>query len=600
MVLNWKAYHFLISFFFLATISAAGQDQKVADSLKRIYQQKNLEDSSKLELLRNIAFNESKDLNLAVQYAEELISLSTRLGNNVYLHRGYLQKGNKKRIQGNLEEALDAYFKSVEAARNANFIKGEGSAYGAIADIYSVSNNHPNAMLYYHKAISTLRKSNDSVFLASAISNAGDEFLNNKIYDSALLHFKESGLIFEKINYLTGKAYSLGNIGMVYANIGQSTLAEKNINEAIRILEELEDYYPICVYLLSMCDIYFEKGDDRTALNYALKSLRLAQQYGLKEQISDANHKLAKLYEKAGDMVESYRYYKNYIAYRDSVNNIKSVQNMADLRTNFEVSRKQIEVDLLNQQKENQRIVVIASVVAALLIFLIALVLYRRYLFIKSTNRIIEEERNRSDSLLLNILPEETAQELKLNGRVQTKKFESVTVLFTDFKEFTKLAEQVDPEQLIRSIDFYFKEFDKITTKYGLEKIKTIGDSYMCAGGLPLVSSNHARQVAKAAKEMIDLVNEKLLTEDDLIHFEVRIGIHTGPVVAGIVGMKKWQYDIWGDTVNIASRMESTSHVGKINLSETTYQAIKDEFPCTYRGEMEVKNRGELKMYYLI
>jgi class 3 adenylate cyclase len=235
-----------------------------------------------------------------------------------------------------------------------------------------------------------------------------------------------------------------------------------------------------------------------------------------------------------------------------------------------------------------------------LLIFLIALVLYRRYLFIKSTNRIIEEERNRSDSLLLNILPEETAQELKLNGRVQTKKFESVTVLFTDFKEFTKLAEQVDPEQLIRSIDFYFKEFDKITTKYGLEKIKTIGDSYMCAGGLPLVSSNHARQVAKAAKEMIDLVNEKLLTEDDLIHFEVRIGIHTGPVVAGIVGMKKWQYDIWGDTVNIASRMESTSHVGKINLSETTYQAIKDEFPCTYRGEMEVKNRGELKMYYLI
>jgi class 3 adenylate cyclase len=168
-----------------------------------------------------------------------------------------------------------------------------------------------------------------------------------------------------------------------------------------------------------------------------------------------------------------------------------------------------------------------------------------------------------------------------------------------DFVEFSKLAEHIEPEQLVKSIDFYFKAFDEIGAKYGLEKIKTIGDSYMCACGLPTANKTHASNVIRAAKEMIDLVKTALITQDGLDHFEIRIGINTGAVVAGIVGIKKWQYDIWGDTVNIASRMESKCDPGRINLSETTYQEIKDEFPCEYRGEIEVKNRGLLKMYFL-
>jgi len=599
MSLMQKAYILSVGFLFFVILPATSQDQKVADSLKQVLQQDNLADSVKFELLRNIAFNEVSDLRLALEYAEELISFSELKGNDKYLHFGYLQKGNKKRLLGDLEEALDAYFKSIEAAKKANFTRGEGNAFGTIADIYSISNNHQNAMLYYHKAISILRQSNDSIYLASFILNTGEEFINNKIYDSAFVYFSEARIIFEKVDYQIGEAYSLGNIGMVYANTGESQLAEQYIKEAVGVLEELEDYYPICVYLISMCDIYLEKGEKQTALNYAVRSLELAQQYGLKEQIRDANFKLAELYEMEGDMPEAYKFYKDYITYRDSVNNINLVQNLADLRTDFEVSQKQIEVDLLNHQQRNQRILTIASGVSALLVFLLALGLYRRYRYIKYTNSIIEEERNRSENLLLNILPEETAQELKLNGKVQAKKFDSVTVLFSDFKEFTKYAEQVEPELLIKSIDFYFKEFDKIMAKYGLEKIKTIGDSYMCAGGLPIADNIHARLVVKAAQEMNDLVGKELAAENELAHFEIRIGIHTGPVVAGIVGMKKWQYDIWGDTVNIASRMETASEAGKINLSETTYLAIKDEFECEYRGELEVKNRGALKMYYL-
>jgi adenylate cyclase len=592
MPLKKKAYYFLIGFLILTISPISGQDQKVADSLAIIYQQDKLKDTAKLALLRDLSFNEVNDLTLALKYAEELISLALINGNNLYLHSGYLQKGNKERLLGNLDKALDAYFKSSEAAAKANYLKGEGTAYSAIADVYTIANNHKNAMLYYHKAISTLRQAKDSVNLASAILNAGDEFLTNKVYDSAFFYFRESASIFDKVNYLIGKAYSVGNIGMVYANTGKKNLAETNISEAIHILEGLEDYYPICVYLISMSDIYLQKGDEATALDYAKRSLQLAQQYGLKEQISNANLKLSELYEKAGNLGESYKYYKGYIAYRDSINNIKSVQKMADLRTDYEVAKKQVEVDLLNQQKQNQRIMVISLFVILVLVIVILVTLYWYY-------RSISKEKKRSEGLLLNILPGEIARELKVKGKVDAVKFAQVTVLFTDFVQFSRLAENVEPEQLVRSIDFYFKGFDEITTKYGLEKIKTIGDSYMCACGLPTANKAHARNVILAAKEMIGLVNNELNALDGISHFETRIGIHTGPVVAGIVGIKKWQYDIWGDTVNIASRMESMSKPGRINLSETTWQEIKDEFPCEYRGEIEVKNRGLLKMYFL-
>jgi adenylate cyclase len=587
-----KAYYFLIGFFCFVTYAAVGQDQKVADSLKRIYQKGNLPDSVKLAVLKDLAFNETNDYKLAVTYSDELIEFAKKNGDNVYLYSGYFLKGNAEWSLGNLAEALNAYFKSGEIAQKINDLRREGNTYGAIANIYVVANNRSNARLYYKKAIAALRKSNDSIALASVILNSGDEYRTSKIYDSALLNFNEAGKIFETLDYSAGKAYTLGNIGMVYAAIGRTSLAEKNLNEAIRILQQSEDYYPICVYLISMCDIFQEKGDNETAMNYALRSLQLAEQAGLKEQITSANLKLSELYEKAGNIKESFTYYKNYVAYRDSINNIKSVQKMADQRTNYEVSQKQVEVDLLNQQKKNQQTIEAALIVILTLATIILVTLYWYY-------RTIKQEKKRSENLLLNILPMETAEELKLTGKVDAVKFDEVTVLFTDFVAFSRLAESVMPEQVVKSIDFYFKGFDEITTKYGLEKIKTIGDSYMCAGGLPTTNPAHAKNTVKAAREMIEFVRNSLNAQDALVHFEIRIGIHTGPVVAGIVGIKKWQYDIWGDTVNIASRMEAKSEPGRINLSETTYNKINDEFPCIYRGEIEVKNRGILKMYFL-
>ena len=349
------------------------------------------------------------------------------------------------------------------------------------------------------------------------------------------------------------------------------------------------------------------QNDWTTSLSYAKRSLDLAQKYGLKDQISNSNLKISELYQKAGNHKESFTYYKNYIKYRDSVTNLKSVQQMADMRTNYEVSQKQIEVDLLEKDSEIQKLkdkkqqnIIYATAISLFLILIITIGFYRRYKFIKKTNGIIEEEKNRSNTLLLNILPEETALELKKNGKVQAKKFESVTVLFTDFEKFTHYAEKLSPEKLVESIDFYFSKFDTIMEKYNLEKIKTVGDSYMCAGGLPFPTEDHAYRVVLAALEIVRFVDiSKELNVGNQTRFKVRIGINTGPIVAGVVGIKKFSYDIWGDTVNIASRMESNSESGKINISECTYQIIKNDFDCEYRGEIEVKNKGMMKMYFV-
>jgi ligand-binding sensor domain-containing protein/class 3 adenylate cyclase len=220
---------------------------------------------------------------------------------------------------------------------------------------------------------------------------------------------------------------------------------------------------------------------------------------------------------------------------------------------------------------------------------------------IERKNIEIADEKKRSDELLLNILPEEIAEELKVKGTADAKLIDEVTVLFTDFKGFTQLSEKLSPKALVSEINECFSAFDLIMQKYNIEKIKTIGDSYMAAGGLPTPNKTHPHDVVKAALEIQAFMSSHKEKKEALGEpcFEIRIGIHTGPVVAGIVGIKKFAYDIWGDSVNIASRMESSCEVGKVNISETTYNLVKEKFKCEYRGEIEAKNKGRLKMYYI-
>jgi class 3 adenylate cyclase len=220
---------------------------------------------------------------------------------------------------------------------------------------------------------------------------------------------------------------------------------------------------------------------------------------------------------------------------------------------------------------------------------------------VKARTKDLAEALDKSDRLLLNILPSEVADELKEKGEVTPVHFESVTIMFTDFKDFTHIAEGMSPSQLIRELDGYFTQFDKTIERYHLEKLKTIGDSYMCAGGIPRISNTHPVEACLAALEIQSFMSQMKEVKEKMKEpfWELRLGIHSGSVMAGVVGEKKFAYDVWGDTVNTASRMEFSGTPGKINISQATYELVKEYFDCEFRGEVEAKNKGKIKMYYL-
>jgi class 3 adenylate cyclase/ligand-binding sensor domain-containing protein len=220
---------------------------------------------------------------------------------------------------------------------------------------------------------------------------------------------------------------------------------------------------------------------------------------------------------------------------------------------------------------------------------------------LEDANFEISKQKSISDKLLLNILPQETAEELKTLGRAKTKSYDLVSVLFTDFKGFTNVAEKLTPEELVREIDFCFSYFDNIIEEYKLEKIKTIGDAYMCAGGIPTPNRTNPIDsiLAGLAIQEFMLKEENKKKAKNEPFWQLRLGIHTGPLVAGVVGNKKFAYDIWGDTVNTASRMESSGEVNKVNISQSTYELVADFFDCQFRGYVEAKNKGKIAMYFV-
>ena len=258
----------------------------------------------------------------------------------------------------------------------------------------------------------------------------------------------------------------------------------------------------------------------------------------------------------------------------------------------------------------------LSNIFLAIYFFLIILIIwlfykltiYRHLMVQKRLESVIQErteelmiEKEKSENLLANLLPKGTADEIKLKGKVAKQKFNFATVLFSDIQGFTKIAEEINPEVLIDELDKFFFHFDEVVEKYNIEKIKTIGDAYMCAGGIPTQNRTNPIEVILAALEMQRFMNEmkEEQKKKGLIYWDIRIGIHTGTVIAGVVGQKKLSYDIWGDTVNTASRMESSGEPGKINISGVTYEYAKEFFICEYRGKMPVKYKGELDMYFV-
>lgn len=597
---NIKAY-LCIGFFCMLAQFSYSQDQILSDSLEVIFKNGDYSEDEELDILRQLAESET-DVNKMISYSLQLIVAAKEKDSVSYEYSGYMQKGNGHKLLSEVSKALESYFDALDIAKQNGLKTEEATVNIAIADVYSIMGDLDSSFDYYRQGLKLMESTADPLTLAYAQFNFGDEYLNVKELDSALYYLNKAGKIFEEENDENGKAYYLGNLGLVFAEKDEYEKAETHLNEAIELLETLGDYYGSSIYLSAMADVYASKNEDQKAYSFLNRSLDMAKKHGLKDQISEAYAQLSSIYESKGNISKAYEFYRLHVAYRDSVRDLESIQKLAKTQTDYQVAQKQLEVDLVNQQKKTQRILLWAGGLVLLFIIYLAYSLFKSNKFMKTTNAIIATEKQRSDDLLTNILPEETAEELKEFGEVKAKQFDSVSVLFTDFKGFTQEAGNLSPEKLVESINFYFSKFDEIVKKYDLEKIKTIGDAYMCAGGLPFHVEDHTAKMCQAALEITEFVKKtKRSINHKLAKFDIRVGINTGSVVAGVVGTTKFQYDIWGDAVNIAARMESSGESGKVNISESTYQILKnyDVFQFTPRGEIEAKGKGKIQMYFV-
>ncbi len=422
---------------------------------------------------------------------------------------------------------------------------------------------------------------------------------------------------------------------------------EKNAGIARQIFERSKpaDFKNLIDLLLIEGQVLLDLDKSSRALQRLRSALEYAQKSRYMEEALDAATILAELTTAMGMKDEALLYsglvneYRSYFKSLDSLETSSSqIQQLHDenvrkevmLQTKEqEIEQKQNEILLkeremkiseqekklalldLESERNTKRMIILGLIFVGAFVFflaiaLIAVVRSRKQLANKNEQILLQQsqivlEKQRSDKLLHNILPAAVAAELKENGRARPLFYEKVSILFTDFKGFTSIASRLSPEEIVEELEVCFTAFDGIIEKYNLEKIKTMGDGYMAAGGIPIANQTNPIDAVKAAIEMQRFMRWKQdeKRKQGKAYFELRIGIHTGPVVAGVVGKKKFAYDVWGDSVNLASRMESSGEEGKVNISRATFEEIQDHFFVTYRGRIDAKNKGFVDMYFV-
>ena len=532
--------------------------------------------------------------------------------------------------KGGYEKSINALLNSIKIYEKLDLKAEEADVNNQLTRVYiSLSEVHPNenttveskipgmymksneldrAESYCRKALNYNKKNNRLGMLASNYNNLGVIKEKKMELDSAEFFFREAYKYYEKLGDNFNKANILNNLGIVFEFQGMFDQELKSYQDALKLFENISDTVGIAISNGNIANVFYSNGECKEGLLYAKKGYELATNTQKLPIKKDMLYTLFVLYDCLGDCDKKSYYFNRYIEVKDSIFNIESKKILEDVNAQYETEKKENQILLLSKSKELDETIKNALIAGIVLTIVIVLVVFRSYkqkqkanVLLTIQNEIIESERKKSDALLLNILPVETAEELKEKGFAEARTFESVSVIFTDFKDFTKVAESLDAKSLVKEIDYVFKKFDEIITKHNIEKIKTIGDAYMAAAGLPIENKTHAVDMVSAALEILETIEEIKTDRKNkgLPFFEIRIGIHTGPVVAGIVGTKKFAYDIWGDAVNVASRMESSGEAGKINISGSTYELIKNQFKCHYRGKVTAKNKGEIDMYFV-
>ncbi|MBP6699404.1 MAG: adenylate/guanylate cyclase domain-containing protein [Flavobacteriales bacterium] len=559
-------------------------------------------------LARSSAYGHGRQFSKAIATAKDALRIAQRAGNvqDIALIHTYLDRQLNE--IGAHAEALEHQLAALRGYEQVRDTFGQINANNALAFAFSTQGITDRAIAYYARnlALARHRRPKEEVDamlrIADLCRDMGDPRTAMSWLDSATQVVQHEGGADpdRMINWMRGDM-------MLDNGDCAGALAEFQVSLAAIDAEPFnpagKSWMRSRIAMALAC-----AKDFRAAVDWASAGLAIAEEHHLRKEEMDNLYPLAEAYEGLGNTRESLRYYKRYHALMDSVINTESARSLSDAALTQDFEKQQFADSLATAAQRTQDRLVAEQQVQRqrtqrnVLLFFGAFALFFAVVDLRRRRR-IKAEHARSEALLLNILPSEVAAELKAKGHADAKHFDNVTILFTDFKGFTEASERMSPQELVEELNSCFMAFDHIVTKRGIEKIKTIGDAYMCAGGLPVPASSTPAGVVQAALEMQAFMIARKVDRDaqDKPSFEMRVGIHTGPVVAGIVGVKKFQYDIWGDTVNIASRMESSGEVGQVNISEATYALVKAEHGLTFtpRGKVQAKGKGEMEMYFV-
>jgi class 3 adenylate cyclase/lipopolysaccharide biosynthesis regulator YciM len=509
--------------------------------------------------------------------------------------------------QGNFAEAINYLSMSLAMAEERKDNHYIGHILQTFGELYARVGETSKGQEYMTQAVDAMVEArglynHESLQISTNLSiSYQDQKLYSKSIEGLFKNLEIADSI-SKSSYMI--PYILGGIAENYRLLGESAKGHEYATRALEI-SNLAWLNPQLHLIIG--NNFRVQGQYASAISWCEKSLA---HWDIRLQQFSCEC-LYESYKALGMGNKALEYHEKYMALTDSLHKDDIAKNLLQMEFNkqmLEDSIAKVEQARLVEEAHQEEIRQEqgrrnAFMMGGFGVLIIAGGLWSRLRYIRRSKAELQTEKDRSENLLLNILPEEIAEELKTKGKADARDFEKVSILFTDFKEFTETSSELTAQELVEEINYCFEAFDNICALYEVEKIKTIGDAYMAAGGLPVPTPDSTKNTVMAAIKMQEFIKQRKETNsaEGKPAFEMRAGIHTGPIVAGIVGVKKFQYDVWGDTVNTASRVESNGEVGKVNISQETYELIKDDLDFTFskREEIEVKGKGKMAMYFV-
>ncbi|MBK7985671.1 MAG: tetratricopeptide repeat protein [Ignavibacteria bacterium] len=535
------------------------------------------------------------DYALALEYYGKALALNEALGNQAGMARHFGCIGNVHYSLSDYARALEYMGKALELDEELGNKAGVAAWLGNIGTVHSRLSDYAHALEYLGKALALHEELGNKAGVAACLGNIGNVHKNLSDYARALEYLGRALSLAEELGDKSGVATWLGNIGIVHINLSEYPLALEYYAKALVLDEELGNKRGVAGHLGNIGATYaqqdFEGYDPAKAEEFLLRAIDLSTDIGYKAALIELHKNLSYLYEHDQRFGDAFTHYKKYIAIKDEVNveEVKKQESLRDQQKQAAAREKEMEIERTRfQEREN---------------------------------------------ILNNILPEGITQRLIKGENPIADHYDSVSVLFMDIVEFTTLCTKVSAQQLVHLLNAIFSSADAVMREFGMEKIKTIGDAYMAVAGAPIVQEDHAQRAANAALKLLEVMQNLVVSFppeygdrswiESIPEIEVRIGLHCGPAAAGVVGENKFLYDLWGDAVNTASRMESRGEAGKIHVSEefvrelgmrneelgmkdkeltgdnSQFVIINSQFIFVPRDEMEIKGKGIMKTYFL-